>query len=69
MGLLGAGGMREEGGMNKPNNSKCDTCFVKNNRLRCWCCKYKTEEWRCQNNGPIKIIGDVDLYKPKESEE
>ena len=56
--------------MNKPNNPKCDICFVKNNPLRCWACKYKTEEWKSKNLKPVLFYEEYDLYKPKsESEE
>ena len=56
--------------MSKPNNPKCDTCFVINNPLRCWTCKYKTEEWQSKNLKSVFLIGEHDLYKPKsESEE
>jgi len=57
--------------MDKPNNPKCNTCFVKHNILRCWNCRYKTDEWLKQNlNHPIMMIGENDLYKSKtESEE
>ena len=51
--------------MNKPNNSKCDTCFVKNNVLRCWSCKHRTKEWENKNMMPIILRGEMDLYKPK----
>lgn len=51
--------------MNKPNNPKCDTCFVINNVLRCFNCKYKTKEWECKNIKPIIMRGEKDLYKPK----
>ena len=53
--------------MNKPNNPKCNTCFVVNNILRCWNCKYKTQKWQRKNKRPIMILGknDFDLYKPK----
>jgi hypothetical protein len=50
--------------MNKPNNPKCDTCFVVNNILRCWQCKYRTQEWEQKNIVPIMIVGESDLYKP-----
>ena len=57
--------------MNKPNNPKCDTCFVVNNILRCWNCKYKTKEWERKNKRPIMILGknDFDLYKYKAESE
>ena len=56
--------------MNKPNNSKCDTCFVIDNVIRCWVCKYRTKEWEHKNMMPIIIQGEQDLYKYKaESEE
>lgn len=51
--------------MNKPNNQKCNTCFVINNVLRCWNCKYKTKEWERKNIRPIMILSEHDLYKPK----
>lgn len=52
--------------MNKPNNPKCDTCFVVDNFLRCWGCKYKTLEWkRKQHLRPVMMIGEKDLYKRK----
>lgn len=51
--------------MNKPNNPKCDTCFVVNNVLRCWNCKHKTKEWECKNIRPIMMCGEKDLYKAK----
>jgi hypothetical protein len=51
--------------MNKPNNHKCDSCFVINNILRCWNCKYKTEEWKLKNKRPVMLFGEKDLYKPK----
>lgn len=51
--------------MNKPNNPKCDTCFVVDNFLRCWGCKYKTPEWKYKNLKPIMIIGENDLHKQK----
>jgi hypothetical protein len=50
---------------NKPNNPKCNTCFVVNNLLRCWQCKYKTQEWKLKNIRPIMMISESDLYKPK----
>lgn len=53
-------------GMNKPNGEKCDACFVKNNRLRCSLCKWKTEEWFWnQPSAPITISGDEDLYSKR----
>ena len=55
--------------MNKPNNRKCNTCFVINNVLRCWNCKYKTKEWECKNIRPIMILGEHDLYKLKSERE
>lgn len=55
--------------MNKPNNPKCNTCFVVNNILRCWNCKYRTQEWELKNKRPIMIIGESDLYKPKTKSE
>lgn len=56
--------------MNKPNNPKCNTCFVINNVLRCFNCKYKTKEWMYKNMMPIIMLGEKDLYKSKiESEE
>ena len=56
--------------MSKPNNPKCDTCFVINNSLRCWNCKYKTKEWEHKHIMRIIMRGEKDLYKPKaESEE
>ena len=51
--------------MNKPNTPKCDSCFVVNNILRCWQCKYKTQEWKRKNIRPIMMVGESDLYKPK----
>lgn len=51
--------------MNKPNNPKCNSCFVVNNVLRCWSCKYKTKEWECRNLRPIMMCGEKDLYKAK----
>jgi hypothetical protein len=51
--------------MSKPNNPKCATCFVVNNYLRCWCCKYRTKEWERENTKPVMITGEGDLYKPK----
>lgn len=55
--------------MNKPNNPKCNTCFVVNNILRCWHCKHRTQEWELKNKIPIMIIGESDLYKPKTKSE
>mgnify|MGYP003421980267 FL=1 len=56
--------------MNKPNNPKCNTCFITNNILRCFNCKYKTKEWMDKNMRPIIMLGEKDLYKSKiESEE
>lgn len=56
--------------MNKPNNPICDTCYVTNNILRCFNCKYKTKEWEHKNMMRIIMRGEKDLYKPKaESEE
>lgn len=58
--------------MNKPNNPKCATCFVINNTLRCWNCKYKTKEWErteLENIRPIMMRGEKDLYKPKAESE
>lgn len=55
--------------MSKPNNPKCATCFVINNALRCWNCKYKTKEWECENIRPIIMRGEKDLYKPKAESE
>ncbi len=51
--------------MNKPINPKCDTCFVIDNTLRCFNCKYKTEAWVCKNLRPIMMLSEKDLYKPK----
>ena len=53
------------GNMNKPNNLKCDTCFVINNPLRCWNCKYKTKEWKHKNVMRVIMRGEKDLYKSK----
>ena len=56
--------------MNKPNNPKCNTCFITNNVLRCFNCKYKTKEWMYKNMMPVIILGEKNLYKSKiESEE
>ena len=55
--------------MNKPNNPKCDTCFVTNNVLRCFNCKYKTKEWERKNARPILMRGEKDLYKRKAESE
>ena len=56
--------------LNKPSNPKCNTCFVVNNVLRCWNCKYKTKEWEHKNWGPVIMRGEKDLYTAKiESEE
>ena len=56
--------------MNKPNNPKCNTCFVEHNILRCMVCKYKTEEWVCENCfRPVIMLGEKDLYKPKAESE
>lgn len=55
--------------MNKPNTLKCKTCFVVDNVLRCWSCKYKTKEWEYKNMMPIIMPGEKDLYKPKEESE
>ena len=55
--------------MNKPNTPKCKTCFVVNNVLRCWSCKYKTKEWEYKNMMPIIMPGEKDLYKPKAESE
>ena len=44
--------------MNKPNNPKCNTCFVINNVLRCFNCKYKTKEWMYKNMMPIMMQGE-----------
>ena len=43
--------------MNKPNNPKCDTCYVTNNILRCFNCKYKTKEWERKNIRPNNDAG------------
>ena len=51
--------------MNKPNNPKCNSCFVVNNVLRCWSCKHKTKEWECRNLRPIMMCVEKDLYKVK----
>lgn len=49
--------------MSKPKGAKCDTCYVKHNRLRCSLCKWKTEEWFwSQPPARITISGDEDLY-------
>ena len=55
--------------MNKPGNPKCNTCFVVNNILRCWNCKYRTQEWERKNKRPVMVIGEKDLYKPKAESE
>lgn len=55
--------------MSKPNNPKCDTCFVVDNVLRCFNCKYKTKEWERKNIRPIMMLGEKDLYKPKAESE
>ena len=56
--------------MNKLNNPKCNTCFITNNVLRCFNCKYKTKEWMYKNMMPVIMLGEKDLYKSKiESEE
>lgn len=55
--------------VNKPNNPKCNTCFVVSNILRCWNCKYKTKEWEYKNIGRIIMRGEKDLYKPKAENE
>ena len=55
--------------MSKPNSPKCDTCFVINNALRCWSCKYKTKEWTYNNIMPVILRGEKDLYKHKAESE
>lgn len=52
--------------MSKPNNPKCNTCFVEHNILRCMVCKYKTEEWVYENCfRPVIMLGEKDMYKKK----
>lgn len=51
--------------MNKPNNPKCNTCFVTNNILRCFNCKHKTKEWELKNIRLVMMRGEKDLYKQK----
>lgn len=51
--------------MNKPNNPKCNTCFITNNVLRCFNCKYKTKEWMYKNMMPVIMLGEKNLYKSK----
>lgn len=56
--------------MSKPKGEKCKTCFVKNNRLRCSLCKWKTEEWFWNHPpAPITISGDEDLYEENVEQE
>ena len=55
--------------MAKPDNPKCNTCFVINNKLRCWNCKYKTQEWKNKNMGLVIMRGEKDLYRPKAESE
>lgn len=55
--------------MNKPNNPKCNTCFVVNNILRCMNCKHKTKEWECKHFSVVNMRGEKDMYKKTESEE
>lgn len=53
--------------INKPNNPKCDSCFVINNLLRCSICKHRTEEWMRKNMTKMNpvLVGDFDMYQRK----
>ena len=52
--------------MGKPNNPKCESCFVINNKLRCGTCKYKTEDWLMENLATVMFVGNYDHYMSKE---
>lgn len=57
--------------MSKPDNPKCESCFVVNNKLRCCTCKHKTEEWLKTANffSTAMLLGDSDNYMSKEEYE
>lgn len=56
--------------MDKPNNPKCNDCAIIRNSLRCWNCKYKTQEWENEHMMSVLFVNEFDLFKPKiESEE
>lgn len=57
--------------MNKPNNTICSECFIKNNVLRCMTCTHKTPEYvDCvRARYPCHLIGEHDNFKKKENEE
>ena len=53
--------------MSKPKGEKCDTCYVRNNRLRCSLCKWKTTEWFLENPSPV--VADNDLWSETKQNE
>ena len=52
----------------KPDTEKCKTCATIRNKIRCSCCKWKTEEWFAQANlfSQCILYDEVDLYRPKD---
>lgn len=50
--------------MSKPKTSKCSSCEVNHNALRCGICKYCTDEFRYSDDG-YPIIGEFNMYKEK----